>query len=269
MDSRIAFLKAASTLLHGFFQLCHYRIVGNSMQICILDVNVKDRELYKSIDLPIVEELKKVTPWDYRYFEGIFQESSIVLAFSWLETFLAEVEEALYMMSPANLGEQVQVKLGKILNTGSIEELLHDIVKRRVRERSQWSLANRFKELREHQGFSFTTSEKDIEWISTKRNEIIHDRRIGLFQVNRKRVTYEPVRGKPPIRHGDVNRFLNITANSVADLYDGACRALKITSRFSKHRQTKRLIASWRKIWSPEGSSPNTGVQPTPASERG
>ncbi len=105
MDSREAFLKAASTLVHGYFQLTLYRITGNTAQICILDVNVRNRGLYESVDLPVVKELRNVTPHEYSYFDVIFQESSVVLAFSWLEAILAEVEEALYLKNPANLGE--------------------------------------------------------------------------------------------------------------------------------------------------------------------
>ena len=269
MDPRQAFLKSASTLVHGFFQLTQYRITGNTAQMCILDVHVRNRELYRDVELPIVTEIMKITPADFSHYVTIFQESSVVLAFSWLESFLAEVEEALYLQNPAHLGEQIQVKLGKILDAGSLEELLHDIVRRRVRDRSQWSLSNRFADLKEHHGFTFASAESDVEWMSLIRNKVIHDRRIGLYQVKKKRVTYEPVADKKEVGGDEAQRFLHIAANSIVDLYDGASRALKITSRNAQHREIVKVIASWRKLWAPEPLPSNLGVHPTPASGHG
>ena len=269
MDSRNAFLKAVSTLVAGFAQLAHYRIAGNIAIMCILDVNALDRERYKCVDLAAVQNLKTVRVQEYKDFASIFQESSMVLAFSWLESFLAEVEEALYLKNPANLGEQVEVKLGKILHAASIEGLLHDIIRRRIRDRSQWSVANRLKDLQEHHSFTFAASQEDMEWISETRNDIIHCRRSGRFQVKGKRVTYESVQRQAPIGQDEVDRFLHIVANAVVDLYAGACRALTITARFPVHRQTLRLIDVWRTLWPLKASPSKQSVERAPPSGGG
>lgn len=57
-------------------------------------------------------------------------ESYVTLSYSWMETYLAVVEEALYLNDPRSLGDNIQVKLGKILETDSIAELVHDAAKK-------------------------------------------------------------------------------------------------------------------------------------------
>lgn len=249
MDTRKAFLGSAQTLMAGYFQLMNYRIVGTTASIAILDVHVRNPHLYRSNDLPLVKEIKSVGPHEFRHFEVIFHESSMILAFSWLEAFLAEVEEALYLKEPAHLGEQVQIKLGKVLDSSSIEDLLHDLIRRRVRERGQWSLEKRLADLKDQHSFALSQSEEDLKYLSRTRNDIIHNRRAGLYKVNRKRVSYENASQKGQVSLEQTQKFLGIAANTIVDLYEGATKALKITKRYPLHRELTRHTSSWRTFW--------------------
>lgn len=251
MDVRGAFLEAAAKLFPGFAQLASFRLVGNSAQLAVLDVHVRNPDAYANVRTPAIRELRLISPEQFASFTLIHNESSMVLSFSWLESFLGEAEEALYLTSPASLGEQVQVKLGKILDVSSVEELIHDIAKRRVRERSQWSLTNRLRDLQEHHRFSLTSTFEDIDWLSDTRNRIIHDRRIGEFRVNKKRVSYQTVE-RADTADDDAVRFLHVAINTVADVYEGACRALKVSAKMPTHKANLQIIGTWRKLWTQE-----------------
>jgi hypothetical protein len=175
-----------------------------------LSINVIEPQLYEEIHLPAVDTLRIVSASEFRSFDTLFHESSVVLAYSWLDSFLGEIEEALYLHNPANLGDNVQIKLGKILNANSIDEVIHDLIRRRVRERSQWSLPNRVNELRQQAAFKFSVSHEDLEWASDLRNNIVHNRHYGAFQVSRRRVSYRSLKRESTAARETVARFLGI-----------------------------------------------------------
>jgi hypothetical protein len=210
--------------------------------------------MYESSKWPVLEELRTVSPREFLSFDVTYQESSMVLAYSWLESFLDDVDEAFYLMDPTTLGDQLQVKLGKILESKSVEELLHDIIRRRVRDRSQWSLLSRLKDLRDRHEMQFSVPNGDIEWMTRRRNQIVHDRRIGKYQVKKRRVTYESV-SRETSDSEETERFLRTAANVVVDLYENTARALGITARFKLHHQNLEMIASWRGVWSRKASA--------------
>jgi hypothetical protein len=263
MDSRRAFLAAASTFVYGYTELVLFRITGNQAIISVLDVNVVNAEKYVDVDLPVIRRLKDISAREFRTFEAVFQESSMVLAFSWLESFLEEVETALYLWNPTDLGESTQVKLGKILTAGTFEELLHDLVRRRVREQSKRSLVNRLDALRSSHDFRFTSSDSDIEWISRIRNLIVHERSLGFYSVKQGKLSYELPAARAPLPSPEVDRFLQVATNCALDLYFGTCRSLKITRSNSRHRKISDMVKDWRTTWHrPSTQSPNTDEDP-------
>lgn len=244
LDSRRAFLDAATTLIAGYLQLASYKLVGNTAQICLLEVNALDKLSYKDLNVRAIRELQAIGAREFEVFVDVFQDSSIILAISWLESFVLEVEEALYLQNPRNLGEQVQVKLGKIVDADSIEKLLHDVIRRRIRERSQWGLANRLRDLEQNHGFNFTIDHSEIDWATRLRNEVVHNKRMGAYHVKRKRVSYRAASEKKRKGHEDVDNVIRVVGTTIVDLYGGACAALKINGRFRSHTRIKQMLNS-------------------------
>jgi hypothetical protein len=197
MDVRRPFLESILNLVHGFEELARYRVVGNTAMVATLTVNAIDPDKHKTLPLEAIQRLRSVTAPEFQAFKTLYEETSIVLAYSWLDSFVAQVEEALYLHDPSNLGESIQIKLGKVLNAPSLDELIHDLIRRRIRERSQWGLANRIADLRHQPGFTIHVDPRDIEWAAEIRNNIIHSRQHGSFRVSRKKLTYQALRRKP------------------------------------------------------------------------
>ena len=219
MNTGKAFLNTSRTLFNVMSEFASYRIVGNTANIAILGVNVIDREAYEDVKLPVIEQLKKVAPSEFISFQRLFGESSIVLAYSWLDTYLSEVEESLFLHDPASLGENVQIKLGKLLSSGSIDEVVHDLAKRRAREKGNWSLKNRITELREKYGLSILIDEKDIEWLSDTRNNIIHNRRVGEFQTKKGKVSYKSIERKKANSKNEIDKYMSLVVSILSQLY--------------------------------------------------
>jgi hypothetical protein len=255
MDTRRAFLNTSRTLLQAFIELAHYRIVGNTASIAILSVHERDKDQYDAADLPAIEAIRMVGPREFHSFGLLFDESSMIIAYSWLDTFLAELEETLFLHDPASLGESVQVKLGKVLSSGSIHELVHDIAKRRTREKGQWGLKNRITDLKCHHKLRFKTTEYELEWISDLRNNLIHNRRIGEYKTEKGKLRYEQTERKQINDRDLVQRFLSLVFQLLAELYTEGSKAIGITGRFAQHRFNLKLIASFNKPWSANHSS--------------
>lgn len=246
MDSRRAFIETAGTLWNAFDELARYRIVGNTISIITLSVHVQDKDLYTAPDTPAVSEIRSINPAEFRAFGRLFNESSIIIAYSWLDTFLSELEEALFLHDPASLGESVQIKLGKILLAGSVEDLVHDIAKRRTREKSQWGIKNRIAELRERYGISINFSADDLEWMSDLRNNLIHNRRLGEFKTTKGQVRYEAVERRQIQDSEQARKFLSLTFALLVELYLGGATAMGVSFRFPGHRKNLRIIGSIR-----------------------
>jgi hypothetical protein len=242
MDTRQAFLGTAQTLLRAYTELSHFRIVGNTTIIGILSVNVTEKDQYPEQDTPAIHAMRKITPAEFNSYSQLYNESSIIISYSWLDAFLSELEEALFLHDPMSLGESIPVKLGKILSLSSIEELIHDIAKRRTREKGQWGLKNRIVELKDRHKLTFTISEGELEWMSNLRNSLIHNRRTGEYKSAKGQVRYEISERIREQNTENVANFLSLSFQLISELYAEGAKAIGISSRFPKHRKNLELI---------------------------
>lgn len=249
MDARRAFLESATSFIVGVFQLASYRIVGNTALLTILDVNLLNRDQYKDVHLPAISELRKVSPHEFRDFDILYHESSMIFAYSILESFLSEVEEVLFLNDPKNVGENIQIKFGKVLSATSIDQLVHDIVRKRVRERSQWSVASRLSELQEQYKLGLSVDLSDVAWLSETRNNIIHNRRHGAFEVKGGAVTYKAAKKNYETGRNITERFLAVASIAVVDLYRRACSSLGVTRKHPRHRANLAVADRISALW--------------------
>lgn len=254
MDIKDAFLNTAHTLLHAMMELSQYRIVGLTVQASILSVHVAHRDRYIESDLPAIEELNKITPNEFNCFKTLFQESSIIIAYSWLDTFLSELEEALFLHNPLSMGENVQIKFGKIISSPTIEDLVHDIAKRKTREKGGWSLKNRILELKNSYKIETSVTEKELEWVSESRNTLVHNRRIGDFKITNGKVEYELGNRWLIKRDEQIQYLLAIIFALLADLYIQGAEAIGITLKLARHRQNIELATAIKQAYPKEPS---------------
>lgn len=250
MDPRLAFLNSVSTLFAAFTELARFRIVGNTALVCIPLANTKEKQKCEQSDIRALKELLTISPEEFHTFSYIFHESCVVIAYSWLEAFLGEVEEALFLHDPKRLGDSVQIKLGKILESHSIEGLIHDLARRRLRERSQWGLVSRIGDLRDHHAFQFSQSNQDLQKVVTTRNNIIHGKRPGAFEIRGSHVNYRLSKRKEAIDSDDVRVILHTIFTLLVELYTNACRVLHITGRFAQHRKNISFSRTLTNLWS-------------------
>jgi hypothetical protein len=245
MDARDAFMRTAQTIFIAHDELVHFRIAGLTAKIAILQANVYERGLHEASDLSAVVELRKVGPRDFNHFALLFDELSIILAYSWVDTFLSQLEEALYLHNPASLGESIQIKLGKILSSPSVGDLLHEIARRRTRDKGAWSLKGRLVDIDEQHDVKTTVLNADVDWFSELRNNLVHNRRPGAYKAHRSKISYETVSRK---KGGDaeVKRALGIAFRLLADMYENGSRALGISRRFARHKANMNLVQHLR-----------------------
>lgn len=254
MDTRRAFLSTARTLLQALHELAHYRIVGNTVSIAVVSVHVQDRETYTKQITPAIDAIRKVGPQEFHSFMRLFEESSIIIAYSWLDSFLSELEEALYLHDPASLGESVQIKLGKLLSSASIDEIVHDIAKRRIREKAQWGLKGRIAELTDRHKIKLSVTDADLEWVSDLRNNLVHNRRIGVYKTRKGKITYEATERRQIKDQDQVQRFLSLVFTIFAELYVDGSTAIGLTARFPQHRRNIQFIEAMARAWPRAGS---------------
>lgn len=230
-------------------ELSSYRIVGSTSILATLSVNLRDINLYQDNHTPAIKEIRSISAKEFNGFYLLFNESSIVLAYSWLDTYLSEVEETMFLHDPTSLGESVEIKLGKVLSCASLDELIHDLARRRARERGQWGLKNRISELKKRHGFQITVSDSDIEWMSDFRNNLVHNRRIGAFKTVKGKVQYMDATRRDGQAHNDIKRFMSLSFTLLGQLYKECSNHLGLTRRFSQHRQNMELIERFPHLW--------------------
>jgi len=217
-------------------------IDSNSAIIATLDVNLVGHGDYENINLRAINEIKSINPREFSNFEKIFYESSMIFAFSMLDSFLSEVEEALFLHNPNNIGESVQVKFGKIIESADIYELIHDIAKKKVKERSQWGLLSRLKEIVDSNSLAICYDEEEIKWLSRMRNSIVHNKRLGSFEVIGKSVTYKSVEKQQKVDNETANKFIKIASKTMSELYLKSCCCMGITKRFKQHKINSEIL---------------------------
>lgn len=249
MDTREAFLSTSNTLMHAMQELSNYRIVGNTALIATLSVHVEHKSLYDDNKTPAIENLRSISAGEFHLFSLLFNESSIVLAFSWLDTYLSEIEELIFLHNPESLGISVEIKFGKILSCSTIDELIHDLARKRSRERGQWGLKNRINELKKRHDFQITVKDSDLDWMSDFRNNLIHNRRIGSFSAKKGIVQYSGISRREASAHDDVKRFMALSFTLLGELYTACATQLGITRRYPRHRKNLEFIERFPRIW--------------------
>ena len=254
MDTRNAFLNTSRTLLFAMTEMASFRIVGNTISVATVSVHFSDKKAYEGIEVPAIAAIRKISPNEFAAFDSVYKESSIVLSYAWLDTFLSEAEEALFLHDPSTLGDNVQIKLGKVLGSSSIDELVHDIARRKTREKSQWGLKNRVAELMIKYGIRVSVEDGELDWMSQTRNNITHNRQVGAYRMGGGKVTYEGVERRRTDDH-DVERFLWLVFALLAQLYVETAGALGINKRFPAHRRNLKFIDMFAHAW-PEPKKP-------------
>lgn len=252
MDTRHAFLEASETLVKRMAQLAMFRIVGNTMVIAILDVHDPRSTKYEGLSLKAIDELKGISPSELLAHQEVFAESSIIYAFSMLEAFLAECEEALFLHRPNTVGEDFQIKFGKVIEAESLEQLIHDVVRRRMRERAQWGIANRIDSLVSAYGLSGLDDLDSLRWSAELRNRLIHDRRSGVYTILGGKVTYNRIEKAQEKAEKVLNRALNVVARTMAVLYLETAKNLGINKRFKRHRNVVDFVGRFPTMWPDE-----------------
>jgi len=244
MDVKKAFLRSSRTIMVALVELSEFTIVGHTSQLNILSVHVQHKEQYEGCELPVVQAIRRIGPHEFNVFKKLYNESAVILAYSWLDAYLNEIEEIMYLASPETLGDSVQVKLGKILSSVTIDDLVHDIAKRKVREKGQWGLKNRLHDLRDSHDVLSNTSDADLEWMSTLRNNIVHNRRVSALKTHKRKVIYSAVEGIA-LSGDDANRYRKLCLRIMASVYRSSAKALGITLKTPMHRTNLKLIHEW------------------------
>jgi hypothetical protein len=244
MNTKTAFLNATTSLATGFHEISCYRVLGNTLVISIIGVHVRNREEYKGNQPKAVSQLQHIKPDEFSAFLKVFGESFLAFSHSWLESYLDEVEEVLFLHSPELIGESVPVKLGKLLEVKSIDELVHDLVRKKIRDRGQWSLKNRLEDLTTKNNFTFQCSAEDLHWISELRNTIVHDRSAGRFSLKGKKLSFAALEKRDAVKHEIIDRYLGIVTTTISDLYFGTCNVLKVSPRNKVHQKNSSLMSA-------------------------
>jgi len=254
MDTRHAFLESAESFIAGIHDLMCFRIVGNSISVITLQVNAIHRKKYAKSKLPVIQHLREIAPYELFTYEKVYAESSIIFAYAILDSFLSEVEEVIFLHNPVSLGEDIQIKLGKILTVTKLEDLVHEIAKRRTRERAFWSLQRRLSDLKDRHDIAVSLEENQIDWLSKTRNEITHNRRSGAFTVKGQSVSYHRTKLAGDSQRLVVENSLCLICNIIRDLYLGTCRYLGINRRFALHKANLLVVDRLGKLWQPKAS---------------
>ncbi len=251
MDLREPFIETTRTITQAMLDMSGYRIVGNSIVVATLSVNVNEIASYPQPDTMAISYLRRISPRELYSFQKILSESSIALAYAWLDSYLSEVEEALLLSDPSSLGENIPVKLGKIISSNSIESLVHDLVRKRLRDR-QISLKNRISDIRDRHGLEIDMKDEQLEWISSTRNLIIHNRRLGVFEVEGVSVTYKSVEQVAKV---DAVEFLYLCFYLLRSLYTSCAKRLGIPDTNDRHSANLRMLHHVELAWKPNEKS--------------
>lgn len=238
------FIQSSNTLIVAFAELGARRLIDimlrqDLQEVMDLPKNVKD--LLKANG---AAGITRTTTGSLEVLTSHLDESYITLSFSWLETYLSIVEEALYLHDPRSLGDNIQIKLGKILETDSVAELVHDAVKKRLKEKSAWGLKNRILELKEVYGLDIPQSNEELDEISRIRNDLVHNKRIGDFKVTDGKITYAHREKSKETLNADL--YLHKVFNLAADLLCEASKALNIDRRNKRYRDLEGVANKFR-----------------------
>jgi hypothetical protein len=254
MEKRI-FLESSVTVILAVADLISRRLVDSIVRDDIKKLMSLPPSTKQLLANQGVARIAKLQPEALRILTTHLDESYITLAYSWLEAYLSIVEEALYLSDPQSLGDNIQIKLGKILEANSIQELVHDSVKKRLKEKSGWGLKNRILDLKQTYGVDVGYSDQALENISRTRNELVHEKRVGDFSVTGKQVKFNPRQHRN--RRINADEYLDVMVNLIVELFLQTSKALRIDARSSRFKSLKASCQGVRNAFK-DGATQNT-----------
>lgn len=230
-----SFLESSSTLILGFVELASKRIVENTLRIGIIELQYLPPDLKKILKVHKANSICSKSEAFFDNFLNHLDESYVTVSYSWLESYLSLVEEVLYLNDPRSLGDNIQIKLGKILETESITKLIHDAIKKRLKEKSSWGLKNRINDLKDSYSINFETKDQALDFLSNTRNELVHNKKYGDFTVIGGKISYEHRHNvsKPII----AKEYLDGVLGLIVELFFVTSKKLEIDNRNKKFKQ--------------------------------
>lgn len=242
-----AFIESSSTLIVALAELGARMLVDIMLRRNVKEVMDLPESAKNVLKSHGAAGIAKMTPSGFGVLTSHLDESYVTLSYSWLETYLSIVEETLYLHDPRSLGDNIQIKLGKILETESVAELVHDAVKKRLKEKSAWGLKNRISELKEVYGLKIPQSNDELDEISRIRNDLVHNKKIGDFKVTDGRITYVQ---RDKMRETIVTEdYLHKVFNLTIDLFCEASKTLNIDRRNKKYRKLEEASEHFRHVF--------------------
>lgn len=241
------FLQSSTTLIIGFAELGSRKLVDSVIRRGVKEIQSLPKSIKEILRLHNATGISTMTDGAFKIITSHLDESYITLSYSWLETYLFIVEEALYLHDPRSLGDNIQIKLGKILETDSVAELVHDAVKKRLKEKSSWGLKNRIADLKDIYKLNIPQDNKILEYISRTRNDLVHDKNPGEFTVTAGKVKYTNRRKNQETI--DTNDYLDKVFNLTIDLFSETSRKLKIDRRSATYRSLEDACEKFRHVF--------------------
>jgi hypothetical protein len=241
------FIRSSQTLIIAFAELGARIYVDSILRRGLGEVHALSQDARRSVAAVGAPTIASMAKEAFGVLTSHLDESYVTLSYSWMETYLTVVEEALYLNDPKSLGDNIQVKLGKILETDSIAELVHDAAKRRVRDKSAWGLKSRIADLRELYGLHLPYTDDDLEEIARTRNLLVHDKKVGDFKVQKGKVTYAH-RQKYEERPASKN-YVHRVVNLSLDLFLETSKLLRVDRRNQGFRDLERLCENFRHVF--------------------
>ena len=238
------FLDSSITLIIAFAELASRRLVDAELRRGVKELQSLPQAaklVLRSHNAFVISEMSEAK---FEVLAEHLNESYITLSYSWLETYLSIVEEALYLHDPRSLGDNIQIKLGKILETDSVATLVHDAVKKRLKEKSGWGLKSRVSDLRETYELKMLQSDEELDFISKTRNDLVHDKKVGDFAASAGKIKYKP-RSAARIKT-NADKYLDVTLGLTIDLFCEASKKLRIDKRNEKYKQIEKVCDAFR-----------------------
>ena len=103
-------------------------------------------------------------------------------------------------------------------------------------------MASRIHEVVEDNNLNANYSIEDIKWISKIRNNIVHNKRLGSFEVKKRSVTYKSIEKQQTLDRETTNKFINVASKTMSELYLSSCKCMGINRRFKQHKMNTEVL---------------------------
>lgn len=132
---------------------------------------------------------RKIDPENIEILDREYTNNTVVAALTMFDTFLSDLTRFLFLLRPQALPKDRQVKVGDIINSESLPEVLDMVVGKYVYELSYGRLSDRLKQLEAKFGITCLTSGEALEKLEKYteiRNLIVHDATSFRYQASSK-----------------------------------------------------------------------------------